>query len=321
MLLRRLSLLSLLLLLGWHASAQDQTPGFRDVMRFGVYGGPQFNFHSGTYEALDQNALCGVCDFENGDVMKFRFEALLEIPLTPSLMLSGRIGLQDFSGQFDRDNYYVGQVAQPTGPPADLIVDHTFDNALSYLVVTPGILYFPIEEELHLNLGLGFGFPMSKDYTLREEMVSPAGITFSDGTRDHVIRDEEIQNVNGFRLSLEIGAGYDIPLTRNLLLTPALGYSLPLTSVTDKGEWSASALAAGVGLLWAMDHFNFFAKEAASQLLKVRLPGDMPYATLFGGVFARYLNRYELIAMETVQAGTLLELIYSVEAKRGIDVQ
>jgi uncharacterized membrane protein YhiD involved in acid resistance len=74
-------------------------------------------------------------------------------------------------------------------------------------------------------------------------------------------------------------------------------------------------------LLWAMDRFNFFAKEASSQLLKIRLPADMPYATLFETVFSRYLNRYELVAMETVQAGTLLELVYSVEAKRNIDVQ
>lgn len=74
-------------------------------------------------------------------------------------------------------------------------------------------------------------------------------------------------------------------------------------------------------LLWAMDRFNFFAKESASQLLKIRLPADMPYATLFEAVFDRYLNRYELVAMETVQAGTLMELVYSVEAKRGADIQ
>jgi hypothetical protein len=75
------------------------------------------------------------------------------------------------------------------------------------------------------------------------------------------------------------------------------------------------------GLLWVMDRFNFFAKDVASQLLKVRLPADMPYGTLFEGVFGRYLNRYELVALETVQAGTLVELVYSVEAKRNIDVQ
>lgn len=75
------------------------------------------------------------------------------------------------------------------------------------------------------------------------------------------------------------------------------------------------------GLLWLMDRNNFFAKEAAVQLLKVRLPSDMPYATLFGGVFDRFLNRFELVAMESVQAGTLLELVYSVEIKRAADVQ
>jgi uncharacterized membrane protein YhiD involved in acid resistance len=74
-------------------------------------------------------------------------------------------------------------------------------------------------------------------------------------------------------------------------------------------------------LLWAMDRYNFFAKDAAVQLLKVRLPGDLSHATLFDEVFARYLNRYELVAMETVQAGTLTELVYSVEAKRGADLQ
>lgn len=74
-------------------------------------------------------------------------------------------------------------------------------------------------------------------------------------------------------------------------------------------------------LLWAMDRFNFFAKEAASQLLKIRLPADMPHAALFEDLFARYLNRYELVAMETVQAGTLLELVYSVEMRRAADVQ
>lgn len=84
-----------------------------------------------------------------------------------------------------------------------------------------------------------------------------------------------------------------------------------------------AVVATGVisALLWAMDYYNFFAKAAAAQLLKVRLPSDLPYATLFEGVFARYLNRYDLVAMETVQAGTLTELVYSVEAKRGADLQ
>jgi uncharacterized membrane protein YhiD involved in acid resistance len=84
-----------------------------------------------------------------------------------------------------------------------------------------------------------------------------------------------------------------------------------------------AVIATGVicALLWVMDRFDFFAKEAAGQLLKVRLPTEMPYATLFESLFARYLNHYDLVAIETVQAGTLLELVYSVEVKRKADVQ
>jgi hypothetical protein len=75
------------------------------------------------------------------------------------------------------------------------------------------------------------------------------------------------------------------------------------------------------GLIWFMDNRRFFAKDAAIHLLKVRLPSDMPYTTLFATVFDRYLARFDLVAMESVQAGTLLELVYSVELRRGIDVQ
>lgn len=75
------------------------------------------------------------------------------------------------------------------------------------------------------------------------------------------------------------------------------------------------------GLVWAMVRYDTFAKEAAVQLLKVRLPADMPYATIFEEVFARYVQRSELVAMETVQAGTLTELVYSIELKRKADVQ
>lgn len=74
-------------------------------------------------------------------------------------------------------------------------------------------------------------------------------------------------------------------------------------------------------LLWAMDRYNFFAKDAAVQLLKVRLPSDLPYATIFDDLFDRYLVRADLVAMETVQAGTLTELVYSIQLKRGVDQQ
>lgn len=74
-------------------------------------------------------------------------------------------------------------------------------------------------------------------------------------------------------------------------------------------------------ILWGMFILNLFAKDIREQILKIRLPGDMRYDRLFDSVFARYLNRFSLIAVETVQAGTLTELIYGVELKKQTDAQ
>jgi hypothetical protein len=75
------------------------------------------------------------------------------------------------------------------------------------------------------------------------------------------------------------------------------------------------------GLIWIMVRFDFFAATVSRQLPKVRLPADMSYATLFAAPFEQYLRDYTLVAMETVQAGTLTELVYSVELKQPAQAQ
>lgn len=74
-------------------------------------------------------------------------------------------------------------------------------------------------------------------------------------------------------------------------------------------------------ILWGMVTLNLFAKDVREQILKVRLPGDMRYETLFNQVFSRYLKRFNLIAVETVQAGTQTELVYGVELKKSSEAQ
>ena len=74
-------------------------------------------------------------------------------------------------------------------------------------------------------------------------------------------------------------------------------------------------------LWWALSTMNLFAKDIREQVLKVRLPADMRYDTLFDGTFSRYLANFSLIAVESVQAGTLTELVYGVELKGQADSQ
>jgi uncharacterized membrane protein YhiD involved in acid resistance len=66
-------------------------------------------------------------------------------------------------------------------------------------------------------------------------------------------------------------------------------------------------------LIWIMVRQNMFAKEVTEQILKIRLPADIPYDHIFDDLFTQYLVRVDLLAVETVQTGTLTELIYGVE--------
>ncbi len=73
--------------------------------------------------------------------------------------------------------------------------------------------------------------------------------------------------------------------------------------------------------LWAMVKTNMFAKTVKEQILRIRVPGDIPYETLFDQIFSKYLLRANLIAVESVQAGMLTELLYGIEFKRGVTPQ
>jgi archaellum biogenesis ATPase FlaH len=74
-------------------------------------------------------------------------------------------------------------------------------------------------------------------------------------------------------------------------------------------------------LLWALVKFDLFAKEVKEQILKVRVPSDIPYERLFDNIFAKYLVRADLIVVESVQAGMLTELVYGIELKRPSQAQ
>jgi uncharacterized membrane protein YhiD involved in acid resistance len=74
-------------------------------------------------------------------------------------------------------------------------------------------------------------------------------------------------------------------------------------------------------ILWGLSSLNMFARDVREQILKIRIPGDMRHESLFENVINRYLSRYNLIAVETVQAGLLTELVYGVELKKAEESQ
>lgn len=77
--------------------------------------------------------------------------------------------------------------------------------------------------------------------------------------------------------------------------------------------FSALVLSAFVVVLY---RFNLFAKEVRERILRIQLPVDRDHEKAFEEPFRAHLEEFRIISMETVRAGVLQEVVYSVVLKK-----
>ena len=70
-----------------------------------------------------------------------------------------------------------------------------------------------------------------------------------------------------------------------------------------------------------MTRFNWYARQVVSQILKVQVPNNAEFDTLFDHLFVKYTHTSELISVQTVRGGMLTELTYSVGLKKESKIQ
>jgi uncharacterized membrane protein YhiD involved in acid resistance len=70
-----------------------------------------------------------------------------------------------------------------------------------------------------------------------------------------------------------------------------------------------------------MTRFNWYARKVVSQILKVQVPNNAPFDTLFDNLFLKYTSTSELISVDSVHGGMLTELTYSVGLKKQSKIQ
>lgn len=71
------------------------------------------------------------------------------------------------------------------------------------------------------------------------------------------------------------------------------------------------------GIIWFFSKRNWFAPARASHSLRVRVTNDIDYDAAFDAAFARFLERHDLISVESIQAGMMTELRYTVCLRPG----
>lgn len=70
-----------------------------------------------------------------------------------------------------------------------------------------------------------------------------------------------------------------------------------------------------------MSRFNWYARPAVSQILKIQLKNDVNFEKLFDNLFVRFTDMSDLISVDTVRAGSLTELVYNIQLKKKTNKQ
>ena len=70
-----------------------------------------------------------------------------------------------------------------------------------------------------------------------------------------------------------------------------------------------------------MTRFDWYAREMATQILRVQVPSGAAFDSIFNHAFVKYTRSSELISADAVNSGALTELTYSIGMKKSDQVQ
>jgi uncharacterized membrane protein YhiD involved in acid resistance len=74
-------------------------------------------------------------------------------------------------------------------------------------------------------------------------------------------------------------------------------------------------------LVAALTWFNLFAKDVRERILRVQLPYNLNHDDALAESFRQHTEEHRVIALETVRAGTLNEVVYSIVLKQRASTQ
>ena len=232
-----------LILTGMHSSLQAQETRFtKPSWWFGAAAGANFNFYRGSTQELNADLTVPTA-FHNGFGTGLYVAPLVEFH-RPGTRLGAmlQIGYDSRRGEFR-------EVTTPCNCPAELTTN------LSYLTIEPSLRFAPFKSDFYLYIGPRVAVNLAKAFTY-EQGVNPdiAGQIAPPDVKG------DMSNVDKIQISMQIGAGYDIPLTSQdrqaqFVLSPFVSFQ-PYFGQSPRSieSWNVTTLRAGIALKIGRGH-------------------------------------------------------------------
>ncbi len=168
---------------------------------FGVAAGANFNFYEGTTQRLNSNLTVPTA-FKDGNGIGLFAAPLVEYHFPNSVWgIMLQTGYDNRQGDWD-------QVISPCNCPMDLSTD------LSYITVEPSLRFAPFKNGLYVYGGPRVTFNLDKSFTY-EKGTNP---DFPEQIAEPAVK-EDFGDVENTIISMQVGAGFDIPLSSNMQKT------------------------------------------------------------------------------------------------------
>ncbi len=202
---------------------------------FGVAGAANFNFYDGTIRYLSEDGynngpFVAPAAFHDGFGIKPFGAGLVEYLFNEKWGLTLKLGYDGRGGLWD-------EIMAPCDCPSEL------ETNLSYFVFEPSLRYTPFSGGFHLFAGPRVSFNYQKDFKYTRDLQHTDGIWKHEG---------KLGDINEVLLSMQIGAGYDILLSKSTskmkyILTPFVSFHPYFGQVPrDTDTWSVTTVRAGL---------------------------------------------------------------------------
>jgi len=203
---------------------------------FGVAGGANFNFYRGSTQQMNASFTSPVA-FHDGFGAGLFIAPLLEYrPADSRWGVMLQAGYDSRKGKFD-------QMTTDCDCPADLKTN------VSYITVEPSLRFAPFKSDFYLFGGPRLAFNMDKSFTYQLG-INPA---YPDQEANPAVKGD-FDNINKTLISMQIGAGYDIPLSSDsnktqFVLSPFVSFQPYFGQNPRSTEtWNNTTVRAGVAL-------------------------------------------------------------------------
>jgi len=177
------------------------------------------------------------CDFTAGNGSQINIGLWSEYWVLPESALIMGLSYASASDNISSQRT-IERIINPDFPPVAWKTEYVAQGTTQFLNLEFGAKHRFADLGLFLSLSSLFNIKISQEYSYKERVISPEYLPFADGSFERQMIDGYLPNSRVFNISPVLRAGWDIPLSPELYISPAFMLSAPLFNRFANHDWN-----------------------------------------------------------------------------------